>query len=180
MLSAVVFGCPEMGCGLVKAQDPVTIRYSGYFLADRDTTLCRPKHCGRAIVQADNVTQRHYAALCRAGERRARDFRSWVAQREIHAGPGRRYAPAQKHKQTMASRIMPGNIPTNFSNSSVSNRGIKEQSKINCLADAHLLALKASTLRMISCSEYISHSVFISAISVGLASLASIARAMLV
>jgi len=75
---------------------------------------------------------------------------------------------------------MPGNIPTNFSNSSVSNRGIKEQSKINCLADAHLLALKASTLRMISWSEYISHSVFISAISVGLASLASMARAMLV
>jgi hypothetical protein len=103
-----------------------------------------------------------------------------VAQREIHAGPGRRYAPAQKHKQTMASRIMPGNIPTNFSNSSVSNRGIKEQSKINCLADAHLLALKASTLRMMRWSEKISHSAFMSAISAGLASLAPMARAMLV
>ena len=66
---------------------------------------------------------------------------------------------------------MPGNIPKNFRHSSMSNRGIKEQSKINCLADAHLLALKASTLRMISWREYISHSVFISAISVGLASL---------
>jgi len=62
----------------------------------------------------------------------------------------------------------------------MSNRGIKEQSKINCLADAHLLALKASMLRMISWSEKISHSVFISAISVGLASLAPIARAVLV
>jgi hypothetical protein len=102
------------------------------------------------------------------------------AQREIHAGLGRRYAPAQKHKQTAVSRIMPGNIPKNFRHSTVSNRGIKEQSKINCLADAHLLAPKASTLRMMSWSENISHSVFISAISAGLASLAPMARAMLV
>src|SRR6266705_654877 len=70
--------------------------------------------------------------------------------------------------------------PTNFSNSSVSNRGIKEQSKINCLADAHLLALKASTLRMMRWSEKISHSAFMSAISAGLTSLALMARAMLV
>jgi hypothetical protein len=108
------------------------------------------------------------------------DFRSSVAQREIYAGPGKKYAPAQKSKQTMVSRIMPGNIPMNFRQSSMSNRGIKEQSKTSCLADAHRLALKASTLRMMSWSEKISHSVFISAISVGLASLAPIARAMLV
>jgi len=75
---------------------------------------------------------------------------------------------------------MPGNIPRNFSNSSVSNRGIKEQSKINCVADADLLALKANTLRMMRWSENISHSAFISAISAGFASLAAIARTMLV
>jgi hypothetical protein len=80
----------------------------------------------------------------------------------------------------MASRIMPGNIPKNFSSSSVSNRGIKEQSKINCLDDAHLLALKASTLRMMRWSENISHSAFISAISAGLVSVAPMARTMLV
>jgi len=46
--------------------------------------------------------------------------------------------------------------------------------------DAHQLALKASTLRMMSWSENISHSAFISAISAGLASLAPMARVMVV
>lgn len=74
---------------------------------------------------------------------------------------------------------MPGNIPKSFSNTSVSNRGIKEQSKINCRADAHLLALKASALRMMSWRENISHSAFISTIKVGFVLVAPIAPTML-